>query len=121
SLSRSVLSTSKRKTTGSMSAPFQQSGCLGIDEPPEATVVRNHALCRERVRLNGAVEDSMEHRRLVGAAHEEDDLGGGVQHDRRERDAPHRDRGGGSGHDPALRLAPRMPPREEGGGVPGGS
>src|SRR5207253_1930165 len=101
----SVLSTSKRKTTGSMSAPLKQSGSLGIDEPPEATVVRSHDLCRELVGADGTVQDSMEHRSLVGAAHEEDDLRGGVQHDRRERDAPHRDLGDGFSHDPPLRLA----------------
>src|SRR2546430_13231734 len=105
SLSRRVLSTSKRKTTGSMSAPLQQSGCLGIDEPPEATVVRIYDLCRERVGPDGAVEDAVEHRCLVRAAHEEDDLHGDVQHDRRERDAPHRDLGDGFGPYPALRLA----------------
>src|SRR5437867_3738992 len=101
-------SPSERMTTRSISAILQSSGRIGIDEPAEAAVVRRHYLRRQRVRTHGTVEDAVEHRRLIGASHEENDLRGGVQHDGRERDAPHPDLGDGFGHHPALRLARRV-------------
>src|SRR6185503_12367074 len=114
SLSTRVLSTSKRKTTCSISALLQLGGSVGIDEPPEPTVMRRYDLCRVRVRADGTLEHAVEHRRLVAAAHEEEDLRGGVQHDRGERDAPHSDFSDEFRHDPALRLVHRPQPREEG-------
>src|SRR3989441_1776121 len=92
----SVLSTSRRKTTGLGAAipspPVEPGGGGGVDEPAQAAVVGRHHLGGQRVGLVGPLEHAAQHRGLLGAGDEERDLGGGVEHDRRERHPPHLDR-----------------------------